>query len=133
MVETLWSFVDGIDEGKMLKSRDVKFLNKFKAVDEFEEIIDSPFPKESKNDVVQGSATEVKPIDSEFESPEPEQPVQDLPVSTPTPIMKRGPGRPRKEKTGKRGRPKKIYNTIPIVAETANVAVTPDPFNIKEA
>lgn len=33
-------------------------------------------------------------------------------------VSKRGPGRPRKEKTGKRGRPKKIFQEVPLDQNT---------------
>ena len=69
----------------------------------------------------------------EFESFDLEQPDQELQIPAPNSRMKKGQGRPRKEKTGRRGRPRMIYNMIPVNAETANFAVTPDPFNIKEA
>jgi len=46
--------------------------------------------------------------------------------------MKKGPGRPKKIKTGLPGRPKRVPNMVPVT-ETATVAQVPDPENVKEA
>ena len=107
------------DEQKIIISRDVKFLDKF---------IDALPSKRSEN-----NDQEVESIDLEFDMPL-NVPNPPCAVTAPTLRMKRGPGRPRKEMTGRKGRPRKIYNMVPSpVDETASFVVTPDPFNVKEA
>ena len=116
----LWS----IAENKIIRSRDVKFLERFRTpnkriVDIF--VIETPQiePPNVKNNVEVG--IEVKPI-------------------APTPwVIKRKRGRPRILKTGRRGRPMEEFNQVTSDLETpdsfqeANLVNGTDPMTVSEA
>lgn len=110
----LWS----IEEQKVIVSRDVKFLNKFKNVDEYEEILALSNPSEEKCDKSENL------IDLEFEEFQ-REPNEDQQIE-----MRRGPGRPRIMRTGRRGRPKKLFHMVP---QSANLITEHDPLNLQEA
>lgn len=123
----LWS----LSEQKVIVSRDVRFIDSFQNKNEFEEF--SPI-NESSNETADregGSKdlVESQVIDVEFE---PERVVTETTVLQEPEEKKRGPGRPRFERTGRRGRPRKLFNMIPY-PQSANLAIQRDPLNVKEA
>jgi len=128
----LWS----TNDRKIIKSRDVKFLQSFCTDDEHRI---EPFPSNL-------SARKVELGETPNQEETPTAPSAEVVVteaddeSTST-ATERGPGRPKLVKTGKPGRPKKQYhlkNVQPVSADTdeehaANLADVSDPQSLPEA
>ena len=124
------------EDKKVIRSRDVKFMNKFQPEDngtisitdrnslldpfaeEREASRSDPFVEEketSKSNPIaeEGEVSRSNPIAEEGEASEP----------YPKPNMKRGPERPRNARTGNRGRPCKKYQ---MVLTDSNIEAEPD-------
>lgn len=103
------------DQSKIEITRSVKFLENTHHVPNQEIDLD-PY----REDVIKSdkdTQTWIFPLpNNTVNSPEK---VEDLPKETKT---KRGPGRPRKEKSGKPGRPKKVYRTVSIPESSDNLS-----------
>ena len=100
------------DEKKIVRSRDVKFLNTFRPGENCIELaidpISPPDPIAEQGEVPKSSPELIKinvPVEESVETSADEEPVFSS--------LKRGPERPRKMKTGKTGRPRKQYNMVP--------------------
>jgi hypothetical protein len=78
---------------KVIRSRDVTFTGRNQAENDFTDFIDEEIFKKNPENVI------------EFNVPETQKEDKEIPV-----IMKRGLGRPKKVLTGKRGRPRKLFN-----------------------
>jgi hypothetical protein len=81
------------DVRKVIRSRDVTFTGRNQAENDFTDFIDEEIFKKNPENVI------------EFNVPETQKEDKEIPV-----IMKRGLGRPKKVLTGKRGRPRKLFN-----------------------
>jgi len=126
----LWS----IEKQKVIVSRDVKFLDYFPKTGEGNaETSPDLLSEDTVCHEVEGRTMKATPS---REAGEPEK----RPVEPPAPDntlstvqeMKKGPGRPKKIKTGLPGRPKRVPNMVPVT-EAATVAQVQDPENVKEA
>ena len=138
----LWS----TSEGKIIKSRDVKFLNSFCSTNEREGNV---FPSDlviNKNEVsgqVEAHIEEQIPVQPGVVSEESDS--SEARDDKSTSSERRGPGRPKMVKTGKPGRPKKQYHVrepqhdIPadpdaaVEEYVANLADTANPQSLQEA
>ncbi|GJQ68313.1 hypothetical protein Trydic_g16908 [Trypoxylus dichotomus] len=93
------------DERKVIITRDVNFIEESSIISEQlndfapEELVESP---ENRKEVIYFPVINnpISEVDSDENNPE-------------IVAMKRGPGRPTMEKSGSRGRPRKVYNMIP--------------------
>lgn len=87
------------------KYRDVRFLE--------DQDIESSNNEETFFEVPLDQSTTDESDDEQEVQQQEDGPEQELPTITETPTTRRGPGRPRIERTGKRGRPRKIFHTHP--------------------
>ena len=128
----LWS----ITEGKIITSRDVKFLDTFRPVTEdAEEFIPDGWSAVTPEEPSQ------RPIEIEPESTPIPVEIEEEPETAAAPLVVRGPGRPKLIKTGKPGRPKKQPNLVvvgpanedDIPGQAANLADVQEPSTLDEA
>lgn len=114
----------------IIKRRDVRFIenlnrNGNETVNNFEVILDPSWNKLTDESTTTPEVNKEVNVQPERDE---ENTEEDEVVQTDTPkISKRGPGRPSLLKTGKRGRPRKIYNDVKREEEPLI-----EPSNLKE-
>ncbi|KAH0819193.1 hypothetical protein GEV33_003598 [Tenebrio molitor] len=99
---------------KVIRSRDVTFTGRNQAENDFTDFIDEEIFKKNPENVIEFNVpetqkedkqTEICDLEEDGETLVEEENGEEIPV-----IMKRGLGRPKKVLTGKRGRPRKLFN-----------------------
>jgi transposase InsO family protein len=97
---------------KVIRSRDVTFTGRNQAENDFTDFIDEEiFKKNPEN--IEFNVPETQKEDKQTETCDLEaENGEEIPV-----IMKRGLGRPKKVLTGKRGRPRKLFNMVEVNEE----------------
>jgi hypothetical protein len=103
---------------KVIRSRDVTFTGRNQAENDFTDFIDEEIFKKKPENVIEFNVPETQKEDKQTETCDleadgetlvEEENGEEIPV-----IMKRGLGRPKKVLTGKRGRPRKLFNMIEV-------------------
>jgi hypothetical protein len=103
---------------KVIRSRDVGFTGRNQAENDFTDFIDEEIFKKNPENVSEFNLPETQKGDKETETCDleedgetlvEEENGEEIPL-----IMKRGLGRPKKVLTGKRGRPRKLFNMIEV-------------------
>jgi hypothetical protein len=103
---------------KVIRSRDVTFTGRNQAENDFTDFIDEQIFKKNPENVIEFNVPEIQKEDKQTETCDleedgetlvEEENGEEIPV-----IMKRGLGRPKKVLTGKRGRPRKLFNMIEV-------------------
>jgi hypothetical protein len=106
---------------KVIRSRDVTFTGRNQAENDFTDFIDEEIFKKNLENVIEFNVPETQKEDKQTETCDleadgetlvEEENAEEIPV-----IMKRGLGRPKKVLTGKRGRPRKLFNMIEVNEE----------------
>jgi hypothetical protein len=106
---------------KVIRSRDVTFTGRNQAENDFTDFIDEEIFKKNPENVIEFNVPETQKEDKQTETCDleadgetlvEEENGEEIPV-----IMKRGLGRPKKVLTGKRGRPRKLFNMIEVNEE----------------
>jgi hypothetical protein len=106
---------------KVIRSRDVTFTGRNQAENDFTGFIDEEIFKKNPENVIEFNVPETQKEDKQIETCDleadgetlvEEENGEEIPV-----IMKRGLGRPKKVLTGKRGRPRKLFNMIEVNEE----------------
>jgi hypothetical protein len=101
---------------KVIRSRDVTFTERNQAENDFTDFMDEEIFKKNPENVIEFNVpetqkedkqTEICDLEEDGETLVEEENGEEIPV-----IMKRGLGRPKKVLTGKRGRPRKLFNMI---------------------
>lgn len=111
----LWS----VNERKIIRSRDVKFIDEFRPTEYYEKFVpERQLTSESEifeqgEETVQEKFKEIE-FDISLENTESNDNVEE---TASVPQMKIGPGRPRIVRTGNPGRPRKEPNLIPVEVE----------------
>jgi hypothetical protein len=103
---------------KLIRSRDVTFTGRNQAENDFTDFIDEEIFKKNPQNVIEFNVPETQKEDKQTETCDleedgetlvEEENGEEIPV-----IMKRGLGRAKKILTGKRGRPRKLFNMIEV-------------------
>jgi hypothetical protein len=103
---------------KIIRSRDVTFTGRNQAENDFTDFIDEEIFKKNPENVIEFNVpetqkedkpTETCDLEADGETLVEEENGEEIPL-----IMKRGLGRPKKVLTGKRGRPRKLFNMIEV-------------------
>jgi hypothetical protein len=103
---------------KVIRSRDVTFTGRNQAENDFTDFIDEEIFKKNPENVIEFNVPETQKEDKQTETCDleedgetlvEEENGEEIPV-----IMKRGLGRPKKVLTGKRERPRKLFNMIEV-------------------
>jgi hypothetical protein len=106
---------------KVIRSRDVTFTGRNQAENDFTDFIDEEIFKKNRENVIEFNVpetqkeykqTETCDLEADGETLVEEENGEEIPV-----IMKRGLGRPKKVLTGKRGRPRKLFNMVEVNEE----------------
>jgi hypothetical protein len=106
---------------KVIRSRDVTFTGRNQAENDFTDFIDEEIFKKNPENVIEFNVPETQKEDKQTETCDleadgetlvEEENAEEIPV-----IMKRGLGRPKKVLTGKRGRPRKLFNMVEVNEE----------------
>jgi transposase InsO family protein len=106
---------------KVIRSRDVTFTGRNQAENDFTDFIDEEIFKKNPENVIEFNVPETQKEDKQTETCDLEadgetlvegENGEEIPV-----IMNRGLGRPKKVLTGKRGRPRKLFNMVEVNEE----------------
>jgi hypothetical protein len=106
------------EASKVIRSRDVTFTGRNQAENDFTDFIDEEIFKKNPENVIEFNVPETQKEDKQTETCDleedgetlvEEENGEEIPL-----IMKRGLGRPKKVLTGKRGRPRKLFNMIEV-------------------